>query len=298
MKKRYALMVCMTVCGAALFAQTAADFTTTPDGGGVVIAKYTGAGGDVVIPATIGGKAVVGIGMFAFTGNKSLRTVTIPAGVTSIGEWAFQGCSSLSAISVAPANKQYKDMDGVLFTKDGTALILYPRGGKPVYTIPAGVTAIGDSAFSGCTGLKTVMIPARVTSIGEGAFGVCSSLGAISVSPENQQYKDIDGVLFTKDGKKLLRYPAGGEKTAYAIPDSVTVIGNVAFYECSSLTSVTIPAGVASIGESAFYGCTGLTSVAIPAGVASIGESAFYGCSGLKSVVRADIEKRFGRSVF
>jgi hypothetical protein len=259
MKKMYVLMVCVTVCGAVLFAQApAADFDTEAAGNGVVITGYKGKGGDVVIPATIGGKAVVGIGNNAFYSNESLVSVTIPAGVTTIGEEAFQLCTSLTAV-----------------------------------TIPDGVTTIGEWAFYGCKSLTSVTIPGSVTAIGKGAFSRCSSLKAISVAAANRQYKDIDGVLFTKDGKTLLIYPKGG-KTDYAVPDSVTVIGKSAFYLCTSLTAVTIPNSVTSIGVSAFLACKSLVSITIPASVTSIGDYAFGGCDSLKPEVAADIKKRFG----
>jgi GH24 family phage-related lysozyme (muramidase) len=198
----------------------------------------------------------------AFSGCLGLTSVTIPASVTIIGGYAFSGCSGLAAINVSPENRQYQGRDGVLFTKDGKTLLQYPIGNaRTAYTIPAGVTTIGDGAFFWCSGLT-----------------------AISVSPENRQYQGRDGVLFTKDGKTLLQYPAGNTRTAYTIPAGVTTIGDGAFLDCSGLTSVTIPAGVTTIGDSAFLDCSGLTSVTIPAGVTTIGNSAFYRCSGLTSV--------------
>jgi hypothetical protein len=201
MKKICALMVCMTVCGAALFAQAPeTDFTTeaegAPNGDGVVITGYQGKGGDVVIPAVIGGKTVVGIVDYAFAWNESLVSVTIPAGVTTIDKWVFSGCNSLKAISVAAANRQYKDIDGVVFSKDGKTLLIYPVGGKTDYTVPAGVTTIGDNAFEWCESLSSVTIPAGVTAIGVKAFDGCESL------------------------------------TAVTIPDSVTSIGDYAFGDC------------------------------------------------------------------
>ena len=243
-RKIGALIVCMMENIAALFAQTEAGFDTeaegAPSGDGVVITKYKRKGGNVVIPAAIGGKIVVGIAKWAFSDCIGLSSITLPAGVTSIGEEAFSGCSRLKAISVASANKQYKDIDGVLFTKDGKTLLAYPAG-KPqtTYSIPSGVTFIDESAFLGCKSLSAVTIPASVTSIGEAAF-------------------------------------AG----------------------CSGLTSVTIPAGVTRIGDSAFALCTGLISITIPASITSIGRSAFSGCTSLKPEVRAAIEKRFGKGVF
>jgi hypothetical protein len=181
MRKIFALIVCMTANIAALFAKEA-GFETKADGNGVVITKYKGKGGDVVIPAAIGGKAVVGIGDEAFSGNKSLTSVTIPDGVTSIGE-AFYGCFRLKAVSVAAANRQYKDIDGVLFTKDGKILVDYPRGGKTTYTIPDGVTSIEAGAFYWFESLASVTIPEGLTSIGYEAFFNCSSLTSVTIPP-------------------------------------------------------------------------------------------------------------------
>jgi hypothetical protein len=129
-------------------------------------------------------------------------------------------------------------------------------------------------------------------------FYFCSGLAAISVSPENRQYQGRDGVLFTKDGKTLLKYPTGNTRTAYTIPAGVTAIGKNAFSGRSGLTSVTIPAGVTAIGYGAFFGCSGLTSVTIPAGVTAIGEDAFYGCSGLTSVTIPASVTSIGDSAF
>jgi hypothetical protein len=152
------------------------DFATVSDGDGVVITKYKGKGGDVVIPSsTIGGKAVVRISGMAFLFCFNLTSVTIPAGVTTIEEGAFFYCTSLKTISVHSANRWYKVIDGVLFTKDGKTLHTYPAGRKTAYTIPAGVTTIGGYAFSGCS-LTTVTIPDSVTTIGEWAFYGCSKL--------------------------------------------------------------------------------------------------------------------------
>jgi hypothetical protein len=299
--KRMGLLFCVFVCGAALFAQTAAneaDFDTKAVDGGVTISKYKGKGGDIVIPATIGGKAVVGIGVGAFRWSRSLTSVTIPNSVTSIGEEAFRGCSGLKSITVAATNQQYKDIDGVLFTKDEKTLLVYPAAnGKTAYVIPAGVTSISREAFGGCSGLASIAIPAGVSRIDIMAFARSPRLAAISVSSENQQYKDIDGVLFSKDGKTLHAYPAGG-KTAYTIPDSVTAIDVGAFDGCSGLTSVTIPAGVAAIGAGAFLNCTGLTVVVIPKGIATINQSVFSGCTSLKSVTIPDGVTSIGYQAF
>ena len=153
--------------------------------------------------------------------------------------------------------------------------------------IDEGVTSIGHYAFCEHTNLALVTISSSVTSIDELVFWQCGKLTAIQVDAVNPEYSSQDGVLFSKDKTSLYVYP-GGLQGAYAIPDGVTSIGDVAFSGCTGLTSVDIPESMMSIGFSAFYNCTSLTSVDIPDGVTSIGQQAFCGCTSLTSVAISD----------
>ena len=146
------------------------------------------------------------------------------------------------------------------------------------------VTSIGSYAFDYCRSLTSVKIPNSVTSIGYWAFDNCTSLTSINVEESNANYSSQDGVLFNKEKTTLIQYPIGNAKTSYDIPNSVTSIGWVAFYYCTSLTSITIPNSVTSIGEDAFCDCTSLTSITIPNSITSIGEDAFSGCTSLTSI--------------
>ncbi|GMO61084.1 MAG: hypothetical protein Ta2G_20880 [Termitinemataceae bacterium] len=271
------------------------DFKVKTKGGKVTITGYTGSAADVVIPATIKRKPVTSIGEDTFRNNTGLTSVSIPASVTSIGRIAFGGCTGLTSVSIPASvtsigrsafwgctgltsiqvdanNKNYSNRDGVLFSKIGDILIEYP-GGKQErqYTIPAGVTSIGGSAFSGCTRLTSVSIPAGVTSIEKSAFSGCTGLTSVSIPA---------GV--TSIGYGVFEGCTG--LTSVSIPASVTSIERFAFVDCTGLTSVSIPVGVTSIGGWAFEGCTGLTSVNIPASVTSIGSFAFYRCTGLTAI--------------
>ena len=189
----------------------------------------------------------------------SLTSVTIPEGVTSIGDNAFSWCSSLTSVTIP---------DSV--TSIGECAF-YECSNLTSVTIPEGVTSIGLGAFEDCSSLTSVTIPESVSSIGESAFCCCNSLTSVTIPASVTSIRD---------------YAFGGCSSlkSVTIPESVTSIGECAFYECSNLTSVTIPEGVTSIGNDAFSCCNSLTSVTIPASVTSIGNTAFGGCSSLTSV--------------
>jgi uncharacterized repeat protein (TIGR02543 family) len=180
--------------------------------------------------------------------GKADTSYAIPNGVTSIGDWAFQSCNSLTSI-----------------------------------TIPDSVTSIGTMAFEDCSSLTSITIPDSVTSIDRHAFFVCRKLNQINVDTANTAYSSVNGVLFNKEKTKLIRYPEGKADTSYSIPDGVTSIGNSAFYGCSNLTSITIPDGVTIIDINAFQYCRSLTSITIPDSVTYISAEAFDGCDSLKA---------------
>ena len=163
--------------------------------------------------------------------------------------------------------------------------------GKPV-------TEIADEAFRNCSSLTSVVIPDSVMYIGYGAFSYCFRLTSFTVGENNRNYTSIDGNLYSKDGKTLIRYAVGKAETSFIIPDSVTTIGNYAFFGCSSLTSVVIPDSVTTIGACAFEYCSSLTSVVIGDSVTTIGHGAFFNCSRLTSVVIPDSVTTIGNSAF
>lgn len=227
--------------------------------------------------------SVVSIESQAFCECRSLINVTIPQSVASIGAGAFTWCTDLTAITVDPNNASYQDVDGVLFTKAMDTLVAYPAGkaDHTTYAVPESVTNIVDDAFNS-TILTSVTIPAGVMDIGDTALYACFYLSEITVDPNNTNYKDIDGVLFTASGDTLVTYPEKKADTFYEIPQGVTATNWGLFQNCTNLTSIVIPDSMTSIKERMFSGCKNLTSVTIPASVISIGDYAFWNCTNLK----------------
>ena len=217
--------------------------------------------------------SVTSIGDLAFKGCTGLKSVTIGNGVTSIGDWAFRDCTGLTSVTIP---------DSV--TSIGSYAFCDCKGLTSI-TISNSVTLIGDSAFRDCTSLTAITIPDSVTLIGDLAFNGCTGLTDITVSKGNTVYHANGNCLIETRTKTLI---LGCKNSVIPDDDSVTLIGDLAFDGCSSLTSVTIPDSVTSIGDSAFYGCTSLKSVTIPSSVPSIGSYAFCDCKGLTSITIPD----------
>jgi len=285
------------------------DYTWSDNHDGTcTVTGYTGPGGDVTIPDTLGGLTVTAIGIRAFWNSSSLTSIMIGNSITDIGVSAFDGCSGLTAIIVDVLNPAYSSIAGVLFNKTQTTIIKCPETKAGSYTIPDSVTDIWAMAFERCYGLTSVTIPDSVTSIGNYAFNSCTGLTSVTIP---------DSV--TSIGSSAF-YSCTG-LTSVTIPDSVTTIGEWAFSACVSLTTITvdalnpafssiagvlfnktqtviiqypggnagtytIPYSVTSIGNCAFSGCTGLTSITIPDSVTRI--AGFSGCTGLTSITIPD----------
>ena len=293
--------------------------------------------------------SVTKIGVSAFSGCSSLMSIHMPDSVTSIGYNAFEGCISLKNIHIpdsvtsigSNAFEECVSLKSIIIPDSVTRIegwtFYYCKSLKSII-IPDSVTSIGDSAFSDCKSLININIPNGVTSIGDSAFSNCHSLTSVTIPSsviaigtnpfcgcpadlknESKAFIYEHNVLFNKDKTTLISYRA--KEANYVIPNSVTSIGECAFLECNSLTSIIIPDSVTSIGVCAFAQCNSLTSINIPDSVTTIANHAFYNCKSLKSIkipdsvtsigdcafeecdslspqVKSDIIQRFGENVF
>lgn len=231
--------------------------------GGFVMTRFypraVSANGELIIPAMINDKPVVGVASYAlapFLDSDVLDRVVrivVPGTVSVIEYLALSGTGI--PIKVNPANPTYSsDEVGALFDKEKTVLISYPTRAKIAeYRIPNTVVQIGAEALAFCESLATVFIPASVERIEEDSF--LASEFQLEVDPDNRNFSSIDGVLFDKTQRTLLRYPPNAPSETYAIPNTVTKLDAGAFTSCENLSTVILPASVEQIDPRAFTGC-------------------------------------------
>lgn len=192
------------------------------------------------------GEGVTNIGEAAFYDCYYLNKVTLPSTITSIGSGAFAGCYDLEELTLASK-----------------------------------ITSIGDYAFQDC-GLKELTLPASLKELSSLAFFRCRDMERVSIAASNTLYQTRDGILFSKNGKQILYYPAGKSTDRYQVPSSVTEIGALAFAQ-AGVSEVILPTSVKAIGSSAFQQ-SDITSLTIPSSVTKVEDFFCYECAKLKSV--------------
>lgn len=219
-----------------------------------------------------------------FSGCTKLKSVQIPSTLVNLGTNSpFIGCTSLTEINVCEENPNYKSINGVLYSKDGRKLIAFPCGLADV-TIAEGTETIGYQSFKGNPHITSVHFPASVSDIGQYAFSDCSSLVEFTVAPENPNFDAEDGLLYYGNVLKLC--PTG--RTSAIVKDGTKEIGDKAFYECASLSSVSLPTSIYEIGSQAFGYCSMLQTIELPQMVSILKSNVFASCTSLKSIVIPD----------
>jgi hypothetical protein len=277
-----ALSVSAAWSGASAASAVEGDFEYVLIKGGseAEVTSYNGAESDVVVPDRLGGRPVTALGDWAFTDNTAISSIHLPDTLNAIGAFAFLRCSALLSIGVSPGNANLSSSEGVLYDKSFATLVRYPTGVVGPFSVPEGVTAIGEWAFVGCGGLSSVTlplslqairsgafarcgalvsvsIPANVTEVGEIPFGSCASLVNIDVHGLNPAFASYAGDLYDKGMTVLIQHP-GGIGGAIALAENTTRIASGAFQDCRGVVSVVIPRAVVDIGGYAFADCTSL----------------------------------------
>ena len=254
--------------------------------------------GDLIIPPSITHNGVTypvtEIESWACYSTNNLKSVQIPSTVTTIGTYAFNGCTRLRSITVDPDNPNYSDIDGVLYDKNQKYLYSYPNARATEYTIPDGVTMIYYSAFQEAVDLEQVTIPNSVTSIRTSAFDCCFSLQSV-VLPSNLSVfnaavfsgcRELKSVVLPTSISKIPEWAFEGCSSleSIVIPSNIRTVGDWSFQDCTSLSSVTMNEGVKTIMQYAFQGCRSLPEITIPSTVTTIGDGVFYRCTSLTNI--------------
>ena len=234
------------------------------------------------------------IGRRAFRKCGSLAYVDVPSTVRRISAWAFSECSELTRVSLPRGLLSIAP-----YTFDSCAsleFVCIPDGVRAVCrrafvgcrslrsaSLPPTLVDIAQQAFEYCTALERVRVPASVVHIGKWAFGSSGKLESIEVEEGNGKYASVDGVLYSRDMKTLVRCP-GARNGVAMIPRGVRRIGTSAFEWCTEVEGVVIPGTVTVIDQLAFAKCHALSEIAVPEGVVAIKREAFAECGQLKRV--------------
>ena len=230
-------------------------------------------------------EGITGIENDIFSQCDNLIGIEIPSTVSYIGDKAFHYLYGLEEIIVNESNTNFSAENGVLFNKDKTQLICYPKGKADLqYSVPETVNSIKELAFTNNGSIQAIQIPESVTQIGLGAFRSCLSLKDIAVVETNPNYTTIDGVLFNKDKTELICYPSEKEGDTYEIDQTVKTIKEYAFSNNSYLKQINAFT-VENIERGAFYWGQLLEYVQLPRTMTQMGTAVFSGCNSLKNVI-------------
>ena len=259
---------------------SAATIYKSPDGnfeytigsdGNITIGSYIGKGGEAVVPSAIGGRKVTKLAN-TFNGS-SVTSVTIPDGITELGEYVFSTCDNLTTVK----------LPSTITVIPKSAFAYCPK--LTTVTIPENVTTIDDKAFYSCEGLTSIKIPSKVSYIGAQAFYYCRSLTGIAIPA---------GITAVNDST----FSSCLKLEKVTLPSTVTSIEYSAFFQCLSLSSINLPANLEEISDNAFYFCDALDNITIPSKVKYIGDYAFGSCASLSKINIPASVKSIGNNAF
>ena len=329
--------LCLSSCSTGVHVSKFGVFQYTVENEQVTITKYYGAAPDVTIPESIRGMPVVSIGIQAFESCLVMRSVSIPDSVVNIDLFAFNECYALKHVTLGRGLRTIHDAflrcDQIIYneyengyylgndenpylalvsviSRNAEAFTIHPdtvvvcgsamngySSLRELFVSDA-VVSIGSFAFNYCSSLETLYIPESVESIGYMAFEHCDSLLNIVVSDKSPHFKSVDGILFSHDGTRLIKYTAGQNVSSYSIPNGVLIIEDYAFENAKQLTEVVLSDSVEEIGHSAFIHCENLRNIQLGNSLKRIGGQAFGFCSSLTAITIPDSVEELSYSVF
>lgn len=247
------------------------------------------------------------IGKYMFS-RTQLQTVKLPDDAAAIDDEAFYSCVDLTSVNLPAKLKTI-----------GSSAFGYCWSLQELQ-LPDDLDSIGEGAFMGCNSLETIYFPASLKSFDPYGFAGLSSLKEFIVDDNNENYASVNGVVFSKDLKTLVAYPAGIDSTVYDIPEGTETVGRFAFWGNEHLTDVNIPEGVTSIEESGFNGVkiadlrlpqslktigrvafgsnSSISIINIPDGVDSIADMAFFACNNVDSLYLGKSVRYIGEDAF
>lgn len=212
--------------------------------------------------------------------------------------------SCLSVTCLANDDEKVTD-DGFLYriTQEYGIVIYGYKGDAVDIVVPetiegVDVIQLNDNTFRNNTNVKSITLPKHLKYVWHSALAGCLSLEAIYVDENNPHLCSIDGVLFSKDMKTLVKFPAAKAVTKYSVPDTVTILDTYAFSDCTKLTEINLPEGLITISNYAFSNCTGLVDFKIPESVVGIDDYCFENCVNLKSIELSGAIKFYGVNPF
>ena len=269
------LLVC---CMVSASAETSGDYTFTISGNEATITDLNPTYiGDLIIPNKLNGYEVVAIGANAFDNNGGgIKSVVIPEGVRSIGNYAFSGCISMTS-AVLPST----------LTEIGEYAFDRCESLESI-RIPDEVATVKDNAFNQCTNLTNITVGEKLDNYSIKAFSNCGVVN-FSVNSDNTIFTVVDGVIMNKDKTQIIKFPTSkGLSYNYSFP-GITGIADKAFAYCTNLSKISIPDKLTSIGKEAFLGSGLAGLLTLPSTLMNIGEGAFADTNLTQIIVEADI---------